>query len=169
MKRYLIHENGEFLREFKENEKIVIYDRTNIKRSTIKNKLFYKLYRDSILIFTNKYINSKIFNTFFCLIQLLDFNTNEFVSFNGLPANAKQLCNYLNMTSKTFYNHIKQLEKLEILKKIKKGREVNILINPYFISYGSNNTDEALNIFANTSWANTSAYSKNKKKSKTNK
>lgn len=164
MARYLLDETGEVLYEFKDNEKIIIYDSLNTKRNIINNKLFYKLYKDSLLIFINEHISQKVFKTLFGLIRLLDFNTNEFVSFNGLPATIGQLCKYFNMTNKTFYNHIRQLEKLEILKKVKKGREVNILINPYFISYGTKHTDEALKIFANTIWAKSSVYSKRKRK-----
>lgn len=73
MARYLLDETGEVLYEFKDNEKIVIYDSLNTKRNIINNKLFYKLYKDSLLIFINEHISQKVFKTLFGLIRLLDF------------------------------------------------------------------------------------------------
>ena len=166
MAKYLLDEYGEIIDEFSNNSRIVIYDELNIKRKSIENKMFYKLYKDSILIFINNNLSRSAEKTFFNLIRLLEFNTNEFVCFNGLPANLKQLGTYLNLKSKTLYNHLKKLDELQIIKKVKRGRDVNIMVNPYFISYGSNNTDESLKIFANSVWSKTSLYVKRKRRKK---
>ena len=164
MARYLLDENGEVLAEFDDESKITVYDVLNLKRKSIENKMFYKVYKDSILVFINGQVSGNLVKTFFKLIRLLEFNTNEFVCFNGFPANIKQLCDYLELKRKTLYNHLKKLEDLNIIKKVKNGRDVNVMINPYFISYGSNNTDEALKIFGNSAWAKTSFYSKRKRR-----
>jgi len=166
MARYLIDESGDLIDEFNDDDSIVAYNYANIQRRKIQNKLFYKLYKDTTLIFTKDYMDYRVLITLFKLIRLLDFNTNEFVSFNGLPATIGQLCEYLKMNSKTFYNHIKKLEKLEIVKKVSKGRYRHIIINPYFIGYGENNTDEALKMFGKSIWAKNSVYSKRKRKVK---
>lgn len=110
MARYLLDDNGEVLVEFNDNDKIVVYDILNTKRKSIENKMFYKLYKDTILIFTGNYISGNVLKAFFSLISLLEFNTNEFVSFNGLPATIVQLLEYLKLKPKTFYNHLKKLE-----------------------------------------------------------
>lgn len=164
MARYLLDENGEVLAEFDDESKITVYDVLNLKRKSIENKMFYKVYKDSILVFINGQVSGNLVKTFFKLIRLLEFNTNEFVCFNGFPANIEQLCDYLELKRKTLYNHLKKLEDLNIIKKVKKGRDVNVMINPYFISYGSNNTDEALKIFGSSAWAKTSFYSKGKRR-----
>lgn len=166
MARYLLDENGEVLAEFDDDLRVVAYDVLNIKRKNIENKMFYKFYKDGILVFSNGSVSGNLVKTFFSLIRLLEFNTNEFVCFNGLPANMGQLCDYLKLKRRTLYNHIKKLEELNVVKKIKNGRDVNVMINPYFISYGSNNTDEALKIFGNSIWAKTSFYSKKKRRNK---
>lgn len=162
MARYLLDDNGEILAEFNDDVKIVAYDILNAKRKSIENKMFYKLYKDTILVFTGNYISGNVLKTLFSLIRLLEFNTNEFVSFNGLPATIGQLQEYLKLKPKTFYNHLRKLEQLEIIKKIPNGKTSNVMINPYFISYGANNTDEALRLFSNSVWDKTSIYSKRK-------
>lgn len=164
MARYLLDESGVVLGEFEDNSRIVEYNELNTKRKSIENKMFYKLYKDGLLVFIHSKIGRVEEKTFFNLIRLLEFNTNEFVCFNGLPANLSQLCYYLNLKRRTLYNHLKKLENLEIIKKVKRGRSVNVMINPYFISYGSNNTDEALRIFSNTVWAKTSFFCKRKRR-----
>lgn len=166
MAKYLLDENGEVLAEYKDTDRIVVYDFFNTKRKSLENKMFYKFYKDSILIFNDKSLDYNTFKALFCLIRLLEFNTNEFICFNGLPANLEQLRRHLCLERKTLYNHLRKLEKLEIVKKVKTGRNINVMINPYFISYGVNNTDEALKLFSNSVWAKTSFYSKRKKKGK---
>ncbi len=120
MARYLLDENGEVLAEFDDESKITVYDVLNLKRKSIENKMFYKVYKDSILVFINGQVSGNLVKTFFKLIRLLEFNTNEFVCFNGFPANIKQLCDYLELKRKTLYNHLKKLEDLNIIKKVKK-------------------------------------------------
>ena len=143
MAKYLIDEYGDLIGEFNDDDSIRVYNPLNTKRRFIENKLFYKFYKDSISIFLNGLISKQVTITLFKLIRLLDFGTNEFVNINGLPAN-----------------------ELEILKKVKNGRNRNILINPYFIGYGTNCTDESLKIFSKTIWAKHSTYSKKKLKPK---
>lgn len=75
-----------------------------------------------------------------------------------------QLAKFFKLKDKTFYNHIKQLEKLDIVRKVKNGRNKNILVNPYFIQYGTSCTDESLNIFSKSAWSKCSTYSKKKYK-----
>ena len=166
MAKYLIDEYGDLIGEFNDDDSIRVYNPLNTKRRFIENKLFYKFYKDSILIFLNGLISKQVTITLFKLIRLLDFGTNEFVNINGLPANLNQLATFFNMKDKTFFNHIRKLEELEILKKVKNGRNRNILINPYFIGYGTNCTDESLKIFSKTIWAKHSTYSKKKLKPK---
>ena len=168
MAKYLLDEFGEVLGEFEDNSRIVVYNELNTKRKSIENKMFYKLYKDGLLVFIHGKIGRAEEKTFFNLIRLLEFNINEFVCFNGLPANLSQLSSYLNLKRRTLHNHLKKLEQLEIIKKVKRGRNVNVMINPYFISYGSNNTDEALKIFGNSVWAKSSLYSKKKRRIKEN-
>ena len=141
MAKYLIDEYGDLIGEFNDDDSIRVYNQLNTKRRFIENKLFYKFYKDSILIFLNGLISKQVTITLFKLIRLLDFGTNEFVNINGLPANLNQLATFFNMKNKTLFNHIKKLEELEILKKVKNGRNRYILINPYFIGYGTNCTD----------------------------
>ena len=166
MTKYLLNEHGEVIDEFSDTSRIVVFNELNIKRKMIENKMFYKLYKDSILVFINDNLTKSAGKTFFSLTRLLEFNTNEFVCFNGIPANLKQLGTYLNLSQKTLYNHLKKLNELEMVKKVKSGRNTNIIINPYFISYGSNNTDESLRIFAKSVWANNSLYAKRKRRKK---
>ena len=162
MTKYLSDENGEVIGEFSDTSRIVVFNESNIMRKSIDNKMFYKLYKDSTLVFINNNLIKGVGKTFFSLIRLLEFNTNEFICFNGIPANQKQLYTHLNLKPKNLYNHLRKLSELEILKKVKRGRNAYVIINPYFISFGSNNTDESLRIFSNSIWARTSRYVKRK-------
>jgi len=164
MAKYLVDEYGEVLGEFSDDVSIRIYNPLNAKRIKLQNKLFYKFYKDSILVFTNNLLSKQVITTLFKMIRLLDFGTNEFVNLNGLPANMNQLASFFELKDKTFYNHIKQLEKLDIVRKVKNGRNKNIIINPFFIQYGTSCTDESLTIFANSVWSKNSTYSKKKQK-----
>ena len=164
MAKYLIDEYGELLGEFNDSDLLKVYNPLNTKRRAIGNKLFYKFYKDSILVFINGLISKQVSITLFKLIRLLNFGINEFVCINGLPANLKQLSIQFGMKDKTFYNHLRKLERLEIIKKVKNGKNKNVLINPYFIGYGTNCTDESLMIFSNSIWSKQSVYCKKNKR-----
>lgn len=162
--KYLLNESGEVLGEFDESAIIRVYNPNNFMKRKVGNKMFYKLFKDSVLLFSNENIHYSIFRTFFKLVRMLEFDTNEFVSINGLPANIEQISKFTKIKLNTLKNHLRKLEKIEVLRKIKNGRARNILINPYFISYGQNNTYEALQIFSKSIWAKSSVYSKRKKR-----
>lgn len=156
------NETGEVIGEFDDNQIIMSYDINNLRRGHLNKKLFYKFYVDSVSIFTSGLLSLPVINTFFSLIKHLNMNTNEFVSFNGMPANIEQISIKLGVSRKTISNHLKILEKYDMIRKVKVGRQRHVLINPYFISYGNNNTDESLTIFSNTIWAKTTFKRKRK-------
>ena len=162
MSKLLIDEHGVVLGEFDDDVRIVAFDPMNFQRKKVDNKLFYKLFIDSSLIFTNTDIHFNYFRTFFKLIRLLKFG-NEFLVINGVPANIRMITEYCDIHIDTLNNHLRKLEKLDILVRIKKGREKHIMINPYFISFGMDNTSESLKIFSSSVWSNCSIYVKNRK------
>lgn len=153
---------GEVLAEFSDDDIIRIYHPTNLERKKIGNKLFFKLFKDTLLIFTDKDIHFSVYRTFFKLIKFMSFD-NEFLSFNGLLLNLQSISEICDIKISTLKNHIRKLEKIEVLRRIKNGRNVNILINPYFIAYGRDNTSEAIEIFSKSIWAKCSTYSKSRK------
>lgn len=169
MTKVLINDaTGEVIGKFKDDDILKVYDFMNYKRSVIRNKIFYKFYKDSLVFLKDDKIKPNVLKTLFSFIYLLVFDTNEFVSINGIPSNQKQLAEYLGITERTLRNHVKELENFQVVKRIPKGREVNILVNPYFVSFGSKNTDESLKIFAKSVWAESSAFSKRKNRGGSN-
>lgn len=152
MSRILIdNKTGEVLKEFNENEFVISYDSKKIEYKKLKRGNFYKLSCNSIKFFISKEIKNNIKITFFKLIKMLDLNKGEFLMLDGCYANIKAISKELEMNRRTLYNHLKVLEKYQILKKIKHGRNNNIAMNPYFIWYGKNVTDDFV-IFKDSMW-----------------
>ena len=143
--------------ELSDDKILKIYHRTDLERRKINSKLFFKLFKDSLVFFSDMNIHYSAIRTFFKLIEYINFD-NEFLSKNGLLLNIKGISKLCNINMSTLKNHIKKLEKAEVLRRVKSGRNVNILINPYFIGYGQDNTTIALRTFAKTKWADSLSY-----------
>lgn len=145
-------ESGTLIKEFSDTEFITSFNPYNTKKSTINKTCFYRLYKSSLCLFKDKDIKKSDLEIYFSLIELLDFNKNEFVKVNGLVANIKLISQELGMTDKTLRKHLRLLESKQLLLQLKKGREKHILINPYVINFGKTHTEEALRIFHKTVW-----------------
>lgn len=146
---------GEVTDVAEENEKFYKVNYYDSQRKRIKSTHFFKLFRNSVYVITNERINYPTLKVLFRLILLLQFES-QYVMIDGLPANMKRVSAYFKLGSRTFNNYIKKLEELEILKRVKSltnGRNRQILINPYFVSFGAKPTNEALYIFRNSVWA----------------
>ena len=148
-------DTGEIVDTIEEDEKYykVNYYDSEIKK--IKKNHFFKLFRNSVYVITNEKMNYPTLKILFRLFLLLQFES-QYVMIDGLPANMKRVSAYFKLGSRTFNNYIKKLEELEILKRVKSstnGRNKQILINPYFVSFGAKPTNEAISIFRNSSWA----------------
>lgn len=153
-KQLIDSESGMLLKEYSDDKIIREYNPYNFKRATIKKTTYYRFYKSSVLIFKDKDIKLSDLKVYFSLVELLDFDNNEFVKINGIVANIKLISKFLGIPRKTLQKHIKLLEKKELLLLIKKGREKNILINPYVINFGKSQTDESLNLFGKSIWVN---------------
>lgn len=147
----LDEKTGEVLKEYSTNELLMVYDAKKIDFNILKKTNFYRLSRNSINFFIDKNVKGNIKITFFKLVKMLELNKGEILLHNGRNANMKTISSVLEINIKTLYNHVKQLEKYEIVKRIKNGRDVNIALNPYFIWYGNKVTEE-FNIFRKTMW-----------------
>lgn len=146
-------ETGEVIREVEENEKVIVVDYFTKQRNKLSKKHFYKIYKNSLNIISKEYMNFPTLIVMFRLIRLLTFGS-QYVVINGIPANIEKICNYLKIERRTFENYVRKLEKLEILKRVKSsrnGREKEIMINPYFVSFG-NATNEAIKLFQKSKW-----------------
>jgi hypothetical protein len=146
-------ETGEVIKEVEENEKVIVVDYYSKQRDKLSKKHFYKVYKNSLNIISKECINFPTLVVMFRLIRLLTFGS-QYVVINGIPANIEKICQYLKVERRTFENYVRKLEKLEILKRVKSsrsGREKEIMINPYFVSFGTA-TNEAINLFKNTKW-----------------
>lgn len=145
-------ETGEIIREIQDDELFRIYQRPDLQRYNISKKYFLKLYHDTLSLLSDETIHYSYFRTFFKLIRFMNFD-NELLTHNGLPINLVGISALCNIKLSTLKTHLRKLEQLEILKRIRTGKNTHILINPYFIGYGKNNTDIALNIFSKSKWA----------------
>lgn len=146
-------ETGEVIYKIEENKSIHIDDYFTKQRNKLSRKHFYKVYKGSIYAFSKDYMNYQTLIVLFKLIKLLVFNS-QFVVINGIPANIETICKYLKIHRRTFENYVRKLEKMDILKRVKgsrSAREREIMINPYFISYGTA-TNESLKQFKNSKW-----------------
>lgn len=153
-KQLIDSESGMLLNEYSDDKIIREYNPYNFKRATINKTTYYRFYKSSILIFKDNDIKLSNLKIYFSLVELLDFDNNEFVKINGIVANIKLISKFLGISRKTLQKHLKFLEKKELLLLIKKGREKNILINPYVINFGKSQTDESLNLFGKSIWVN---------------
>lgn len=141
--------------EIKDDERIIVINKYDSEIKKIKKNHFFKLFRNSVYVITNEKMNYPTLKILFRLLLLLQFES-QYVMIDGLPANMKRVSAYFKLGSRTFNNYIKKLEELEILKRVKSltnGRNKQILINPYFVSFGAKPTNEAISIFRNSSWA----------------
>lgn len=141
--------------EIKDDERIIVINKYDSEIKKIKKNHFFKLFRNSVYVITNEKMNYPTLKILFRLLLLLQFES-QYVMIDGLPANIKRVSAYFKLGSRTFNNYIKKLEELEILKRVKSltnGRNKQILINPYFVSFGAKPTNEAIYIFRNSSWA----------------
>lgn len=141
--------------EIKDDERIIVINNYDSEIKKIKKNHFFKLFRNSVYVITNEKMNYPTLKILFRLLLLLQFES-QYVMIDGLPANIKRVSAYFKLGSRTFNNYIKKLEELEILKRVKSltnGRNKQILINPYFVSFGAKPTNEAIYIFRNSSWA----------------
>lgn len=146
-------ESGEVIKEVGENERVSVIDYFTKQRNLLSRKHFYKFYKGSANVFTKEDMNYPTLTVLFKLIQLLNFNS-QYVVINGIPANIDKICKYLKVERRTFNNYVKKLEGFELLKRVKSsrsGREKEIMINPYFVSYGKA-TNEAIKLFNKTRW-----------------
>lgn len=138
-----------------EDEKFYKVNYYDSQRKKIKSTHFFKLFINSVYVITNEKMNYPTLKILFRLLLLLQFES-QYVMIDGLPANMKRVSAYFKLGSRTFNNYIKKLEELEILKRVKSstnGRNKQILINPYFVSFGAKPTNEAIYMFRNSSWA----------------
>lgn len=141
--------------EIKDDERIIVINNYDSEIKKIKKNHFFKLFRNSVYVITNEKMNYPTLKILFRLLLLLQFES-QYVMIDGLPANMKRISAYFKLGSRTFNNYIKKLEELEILKRVKSstnGRNKQILINPYFVSFGAKPTNEAIYMFRNSSWA----------------
>lgn len=141
--------------EIKDDERIIVINNYDSEIKKIKKNHFFKLFRNSVYVITNEKMNYPTLKILFRLLLLLQFES-QYVMIDGLPANMKRISAYFKLGSRTFNNYIKKLEELEILKRVKSstnGRNKQILINPYFVSFGARPTNEAIYMFRNSSWA----------------
>lgn len=141
--------------EIKDDERIIVINNYDSEIKKIKKNHFFKLFRNSVYVITNEKMNYTTLKILFRLLLLLQFES-QYVMIDGLPANMKRISAYFKLGSRTFNNYIKKLEELEILKRVKSstnGRNKQILINPYFVSFGAKPTNEAIYMFRNSSWA----------------
>lgn len=146
--------------EIKDDERIIVINNYDNEIKKIKKSHFFKLFRNSVYVITNEKMNYPTLKILFRLLLLLQFES-QYVMIDGLPANMKRVSAYFKLGSRTFNNYIKKLEELEILKRVKSstnGRNKQILINPYFVSFGAKATNEALYVFKNSSWARKMSY-----------
>lgn len=147
---------------YDDNVTLIPYSEEELFSKKLKKILFYKFSISSINFFISSDIKGNVKITLMKLIKMLELNKGGFLFLNGCHANLKMISNELGMKSKTLYNHIKILEKYEILKKVKSGRNITISINPFVIWYGGQMSKDFI-MFKDSRWV--IPYKKAKQKS----
>lgn len=148
----LLNSNGEPIDEFNPNDVILVFNPDYFNLKKMNNSLFYRLGYNSINFISSQLISVKTKVLLFKLITLLVFNQGEILKINGMPANIKTISKYLGINIRTLQYQIKILERLEILKRIKNGKEKYLMINPYFICFGNKFYSESIRLFGNSQW-----------------
>lgn len=137
MTKVLINsDTGELLNAYNDDEYLVALSPKKVTYKKLSKMHFYKLSVNSVAFFLNANISGKVKVTFFNLITLLELNKGEVLMVNGTFANLKMISMILRINSRTLFNHLKELEKYNIVRKIKNGRSMIIAVNPFFLMYG---------------------------------
>lgn len=119
------------------NAKLVTYRHSNYVYANVKTKyLFQKTFQESAQeLFKQKLsIYSKAFIGQF--IPFLAFPQN-YITVNGSNPTVNEFAELMGVNRKKMYDVLNQLEQLEVIKRVKRGKNNIVYVNPYLYSSGA--------------------------------
>lgn len=146
----IINKNtDEVLHELDEDEKIKITNDKQVIHFKQIRKNFLKLY----IVFLNKipYFNlsKSEYKTLMLLLSLLNYGS-PILFIDGIPANRTMIANLFNIDYDTLGRHITKLTKYNIIKKEGSAKKSHFYINPFYINFGNQLSDKAIELFKHT-------------------
>lgn len=148
------------LRELDLDSELVVvkYKGEDYKCTHIKlNYTFQKVFRvDLKYLIENNKISKNAGYFIFIAMPYLYFPTNSFI-YHGKTPTMKELEEIFNLDKNTLYKTLKELEKLDIIKRVKKEGRTVLYFNPFLFSTGKVVLKDTYELFKN------SLYNPNKK------
>lgn len=93
---------------------------------------------------------SQKYPIFFKMVDYLQYQTGKVVFCNGKEINRKNLIKLTGLSKNTVDKQLRDLQKDDLIKSVKNGREVIYYVNPYIVHKGSLVHDELKEMFRNS-------------------